>query len=254
MLSDYLGRYEEVCGIKVYPVRLLDWEEFSPLANKFLLYGYDFLWYRTQAEEDTKLFDLIVAIVSSEVLSTEDVNCKSVKDIERLFSISLRKFVKYRLNEKNNQWELLTEDGNVINRDNYDSIRDVIMRQNLIHEPLIVEDEYSQEIIDNGIKALSKGGGDFSFESMVSYVCCLKGIDAKELDDYSYYRLRCDIEMLQRVETNRAIHIYRSQGAKASTINEFKGFECKKNPYSWEALFTKYDSREDDKMAQFMSQ
>lgn len=238
MLNDYLGRYEEVGGIKIHPVKLLEWEEFSVVSNKYLLYGYDFLWYRTEADEDAKLFDLIVALVSSEVLATEDIGCQAVKDLEKLFSIVTRKFVKYRLNEANSQWEIITEDGEVINRDNYDDIRDVIMRQNIIHEPLIVEDEYSQEIIDKGIKALSGGKKDFSFESMVAYVCCFKGIDSKELDDYSYYRLRCDVEMLQRIETNRAIHIYRSQGAKANVINEFKAFECHKNPYSWEALFT----------------
>ena len=254
MLKDYLGNYDEVGGIKLYPVRLLDWEEFSPLANKFLLYGYDFLYFRTGATEETKLFDLIIAFVSGEVIQTESLECESIKDLERMFSIVLRKEMKFSLNSDSTLWGLKSEDGDFINRNNYDEIREIIMRQNLLHEPLIVEDEYSQEIIDNGIKAMSKGNGEFSFESMVSYVCCLKGIDSKELDDYSYYRLRCDVEMLQRVETNRAIHIYRSQGAKATTINEFKGFECKKNPYSWEALFTKYDSREDDKMAQFMSQ
>lgn len=254
MLKDYLGKFEEVGGIKLYPVKVLDWEEFQPLSSKFLLYGYDFLDYRLGAGEETLLFDLVVSIITNDILNGSKEQCQALKDFERMFSIILRTESKLMLDKGTGKWWLEFDNGDnkgKIDRDNYDEIRDVVMRQNLIHEPLIVEDEYSQEIIDEGIKAMSKGGSKSDLESMVAYVVNLKGIDASEMSDYSYYRLRCDVEMWQRIEMNRAIHIYRSQGAKVNTINEFKEFECHKNPFSWEALFEK--DKGDADMAKMMA-
>lgn len=252
MLKDYLGQFEVVGGIKLYPVKVLDWDEFQPLSSKFLLYGYDFLDFRLGADENTLLFDLMVSIITNDIINGSKQECRLLKDFERMFSIVLRKECHVMVDNKSGKWWVSFDDGNgVIDRDNYDEIRDVILRQNLIHEPLIVPDEYSQKIIDDGIRALSSGGRKSDLESMVAYVCNLKGIDANEMADYSYYRLRCDVEMWQRIEMNRAIHIYKSQGAKCQTINEFKEFECHKNPYSWDALFEK--DKGDGEMAKMMA-
>ena len=242
MLKDYLGRYEEVGGIKLYPVRVLDWEEFQPLSSQFLLYGYDFLDYRLGADENTLLFDLMISIITNDILNGSREQCQALKNFERMFSIVVRNKCELMLDKSGNDWWIEFEDDGEkkkINRGNYDELRDVIMRQNLIHEPLIVEDKYSQELIDKQIQTLSRGGSKSDLESMIAYVCNLKGIDANEMSDYSYYRLRCDVEMWQRIETNRAIHIYRSQGAKVNTINEFKEFDCHKNPFGWDSLFQK---------------
>lgn len=255
MLKDYLGQFEEVDGIKLYPVRVLDWEEFQPLSSKFLLYGYDFLDYRLYADEDTTLFDLMVSIISNDILNGSKEKHIVLTEFERMFSIITREECHMMVNNKKGKWWLeFVENGEkkIIDSDNFDDIRDVVMRQNLIHEPLIVEDELSQKIIDDGIRALSSGGRSSDLESMIAYVCNLKGINASEMIEYSYYRLRCDVEMWQRIETNRAIHIYRSQGAKVNTVNEFKEFECHKNPYSWDALFEK--DKGDSEMRNMMAQ
>lgn len=252
MLKDYLGQCEDVGGIKVYPVRVLDWEEFNKYSSQFLLYGYDFLEFRIKASSETKLFDLMTSIITNDILTDTNKKFKKLKDFEKMFSIILRTECVMVVEKSDGQWWLSFNDGNGrIDRNNYDEIREVVLRQNLIYEPLIVEDELSQEIIDDGIKAMSKGGAKTDLESMIAYVCNLKGINASEMSDYSYYRLRCDVEMWQRIETNRAIHIYKSQGAKCNTINEFKEFECHKNPYSWEALFEK--DKGDGEMAKMMA-
>lgn len=252
MLKDYLGRYEEVGGIKLYPVRVLEWEEFQPLSSKFLLYGYDFLDYRLGADENTLLFDLIVSIITNDILNGSKEECLALKQFEKMFSIILRTECHMMVDRVDNKWWLSFDNGNGrIDRGNYDEIRDVVMRQNLIHEPLTVEDKYSQELIDKQIEVLSMGGTKSDLESMIAYVCNLKGISASEMADYSYYRLRCDVEMWQRIEMNRAIHIYRSQGAKVNTINEFKEFECHKNPYGWDSLFKK--DKGDGEMASMLA-
>ena len=69
--------------------------------------------------------------------------------------------------DNRNRWFVEIEDAGVINQHNYDAIREVIMRQNLIFEPLIVEDEYTQKVIDKAVKVRNKSGGDFDFQSML---------------------------------------------------------------------------------------
>lgn len=253
MLRDYFGLSEEVDGIELFPVCVTEWEEFNRVSSKFLQYNYEFLFYRTDANEDAMLFDLIVAIVSNDILKTESLKCDSVKDIELLFSKVTKRNAKYKTLDNGKTWVVELDNGKVIDRDNYDAIRDVLLRQNIIYEPLIVEDELSQKIIDDGIRAMSKRGSKRELESMISYICNMSGVSSDEIQKYSYYRLQCDIEMWQRIEFNRAIHGYRSQGAKIQTINEFKEFEVHKNPYSWDALFTKHDANKEAEMQRMLS-
>lgn len=244
MIKDYLGKSEIVDGIELFPISVLDWEEFSEIGNRYLLYGYNFINYKLKPEKKMKLFDLIISIVATEVMEKQDAECMAVQKLERMFELVTRNKATLKPDSRGH-WGVEIGDVGVINQHNYDAIREVIMRQNLMFEPLLVEDAYTQKVIDKAVKVRNKSGGDFDFQSMLVYVCNRKQILPSQMKDYTYYQLRCDNEMYQRIDFNDSIHTYRAQGAKVESINTYKVLETLSNPNSWDKFFVKQDKKAD---------
>ena len=244
MIKDYLGKSEIVDGIELFPISVLDWEEFSELGNRYLLYGYNFINYKLKPEKRMKLFDLIISIIATEVMEKQDTECMAVQRLERMFELVTKNKATLKTDSRGH-WGVEIGDVGVINQHNYDAIREVIMRQNLMFEPLLVEDAYTQKVIDKAVKVCNKSGGDFDFQSMLVYVCNRKQILPSQMKDYTYYQLRCDNEMFQRIDFNDSIHPYRAQGAKVDSINTYKALETLSNPNSWDKFFVKQDKKAD---------
>lgn len=244
MIKDYLGKSEIVDGIELFPISVLDWEEFSEVGSKYLLYGYNFINYRLKPQKKMKLFELVISIIATEVLEKQDTDCKAIKNFERMFELVTKRKSTLEMDDRGH-WGVVIEDTGVVNQHNYDAIREVIMRQNLMFEPLIVEDEYTQKLIDKAVKVRNKSGGEFDFQSMLVYVCNKKQILPSQMKDYTYYQLRCDNEMFQRIDFNESIHPYRAQGAKVDNINTYKALETLSNPNAWDKFFVKADKKAD---------
>lgn len=244
MIKDYLGKSETVDGIELFPISVLEWEEFSEIAHKYLMYGYNFINYRLKPQKKIKLFELVISIIATEVIEAKDVECRAMRDFEHLFELVTKCKATLKADEQGH-WGVEIEDVGIINIHNYDAIREVIMRQNLMFEPLIVEDGYTQKLIDKAVKVRNSSGGEFDFQSMLVYVCNKKQILPSQLGDYTYYQLRCDNEMYQRMEFNDSIHVYRAQGAKVDSINAYKPLETLSNPNSWDKFFVKADKKAD---------
>ena len=244
MIKDYLGKSEIVDGIELFPISVLDWEEFSELGNRYLLYGYNFINYKLKPEKKMKLFDLIISIIATEVMEKQDTECMAVQRLERMFELVTKNKATLKTDSRGH-WGVEIGDIGVINQHNYDAIREVIMRQNLMFEPLLVEDAYTQKVIDKAVKVRNKSGGDFDFQSMLVYVCNRKQILPSQMKNYTYYQLRCDNEMFQRIDFNDSIHPYRAQGAKVDSINTYKALETLSNPNSWDKFFVKQDKKAD---------
>lgn len=244
MIKDYLGKSEVVDGIELFPISVLDWEEFNTVGGKFLLYGYNFINYRLKPKKKMKLFDLVISLVASAIVEENDIEGQAIKDLERLFELVTKRPATLKMN-KQGYWFVEIEETGVINQHNYDAIREVIMRQNLMFEPLIVEDEYTQKVIDKAVKTRNRSGGEFDFHSMLVYVCNKKQILPSQMGDYTYYQLRCDNEMFQRIDFNESIHPYRAQGAKVDSLNVYKGLETLSNPNAWDKFFVKADKKAD---------
>lgn len=253
MLKDYLGMSDEVKGVKLFPVKVLQWEEFLEVAQLFLPHGYDFLKHRLKASPEVKLFDFLIAIIMDEIITSNNGSHSLLLDFQKLLEIITRQKVTGQVNLKTCDLWFELEDGTRIDRDNYDEIRQVVMRQNLIFEPIIAPDEYSQKLIDNAIAVLSKKGTPSDLEAMICAVCNCKGVSASEMENYTYYQLRADFEMSQRLDYSRAIHVYRSQGATIDPPNIAEELSIHENPYGRERLFKRSDRKDDERLQSMMN-
>lgn len=242
-----LNRVKTYCGEPteveragyIYPVRLLEWEVFLPLANKFLMTSDLFLRRRLSLSENIKLFDFITI---NAVISSED-GYSGLKEMEHLFSIVFRTEVKVGMRGKVSEQEIyfVVDKKGIIDRDNYDEVRKTIMEQNLMFDPVVAKNEKSQKIIDRAITKLHENKNPMDMEAMVVAVSTFKKINISEI---TYYQLRADYEMFSKIEQNRAIPIYRANGAKFDLINLTDEMDIHKNPYGMDVLFRKRDDNQ----------
>ena len=242
-IKTYCGKPLEVprAGF-LYPVKLLEWDVFTTLAGKYLMTSDEFLRKRLGLGEEVKLFDFITlqAILSSKT------GYENLHEMEQLFSIVFRTEVKVGLRGRANKKEVyFTVDGKgIIDRNNYDEVRSIIMEQNLFFDPIVAKTAKSQEIIDKGIERLRDGVPPVDIEAMIVVVSLRKNID---IDELTYYQLRADYEIITKIESNRAIPLYRVNGADIELYNLTEELSIHKNPYGADVLFRK---RNDNDMLQ----
>ena len=239
-------------SVSPLPVRLDDWDKFVGIGNMYLKICNDLLRKRLKLDESILLFDYIetLLIQSSTNLESEDPSENKVKEFGDMLSYCFRLPVEGLVQKKKGQLHLVYRingnDKDLITRDNYEEIRELIMEQNLIFEPIIAPNQKSQDLIDKAIKRLSNSGSNVetNIESMLVLVSRHRDIDD---DSYTYYRLRADYEMELRLEQSRAIPTYRAVGADIPPIELGEVLSMHQDQYSKDKLFKRNDRAKDAK-------
>lgn len=266
-LNNYLMLPEEIEGIgKVYPIRLKDWDKFSKLGGLIFSNGIQNIKNLYKFEGDysldfyvgkgtpmfvfKKTYDNLMSNI--DILNTIEKNIiennikelkKSIKleytieDVEELFGLILRNNVKYEYVETEDNVEYLfkIEDSNYsINKYNFEDLRKVVMKQNLMYEPLTSPDELTNMILQQSVEKMinkNKEKGR-SFENIVAMVSLEKGLKDSEVLEYTYYRIMKDYYMIERKHKNIYNAIFMSQGAKKCKIESFdEDIDMYYNPY-----------------------
>lgn len=131
-----------------------------------------------------------------------------------------------------------------IDRDNFYEYRDVIMQQNIMHEPRVAPNLRSQEEIDKALKQRFSDS-ETSLESMVA-------IADIGFEDITYYRLYVEFtSKIRKLDYIGAV-IYRANGCKMEGDKEIpipnlsEPFSFKNNPYNnllTKAKYSKLDKQ-----------
>jgi hypothetical protein len=126
-----------------------------------------------------------------------------------------------------------------IDRDNFYEFRQIVMEQNLLHEPLVAPDEQSQKMIDREITRRTNDN-ESDLEAIISFVCVNSHAD---VSNYTYYRLMADYITILRTMNYQFTTIYRANGCKAKDDKEIEypditeHLSIKDNPYSQESIY-----------------
>ena len=249
----YMG-FDVPCGglsVSPKPVRLMDWEKFIPVAYEMLRLNNELLRKRLKLDESILLYDYVLEymIKMSEERFGQEGSFALVL-ISSVFSLCYRLPVEPMLQKKDGDVNLVFKigdnDEDLITRDNYEEIRAMIMEQNLIFEPIIAPNKKSQDIIDKAIERKRSSGSNVetNLESMIILVSKSRPIT----EDYTYYQLQADYEMVLRLEQSRAIPTYRAVGADIDPIELGAMLSIHEDPYSFEKMFRKNDRSKDAEM------
>lgn len=249
----YMG-FDVPCGglsVSPKPVRLMDWEKFIPVAYEMLRLNNELLRKRLKLDESVLLYDYVLdyMIKMSEERFGQEGSFALVL-ISSVFSLCYRLPVEPMLQKKDGDVNLVFKigdnDEDLITRDNYEEIRAMIMEQNLIFEPIVAPNKKSQDIIDKAIER--KRGSGSNVETNIESMIILVSKSRPVTEDYTYYQLQADYEMVLRLEQSRAIPTYRAVGADIDPIELGAILSIHEDPYSFEKMFRKNDRSKDAEM------
>ena len=254
--ENYWKHYQNVkipvkgLSVSPLPVRLADWDKFAPIGGMYLNVCEDLLRKRLKLDESITLLDYIgmCLINDSEDLTSDDPEKNKIIEFSNMLSYAFRLPVEGMVEKKNGELRLVFRiNGNnkdLITRENYAEVRELIMEQNLFYDPIIAPNAKSQELIDKAIARMAKSSSDIetNIESMLVLVSRHRDINS---DDYTYYKLRADYEMELRLEQSRAIPTYRAVGADIPPIELGEVLGMHTNPYSKDKLFKRNDRSKD---------
>lgn len=249
----YMG-FDVPCGglsVSPKPVRLMDWEKFIPVAYEMLRLNNELLRKRLKLDESVLLYDYVIdyMIKMSEERFGQEGSFALVL-ISSVFSLCYRLPVEPMLQKKDGEVNLVFKigdnDEDLITRDNYEEIRVMIMEQNLIFEPIVAPNKKSQDIIDKAIER--KRGSGSNVETNLESMIILVSKSRPVTEDYTYYQLQADYEMVLRLEQSRAIPTYRAVGADIDPIELGAILSIHEDPYSFEKMFKKNDRSKDADM------
>ena len=219
-----------------YPVRLIDWDEYSDIAYQLLSISETFLTRRLKLDlEKISLFDYVLVLCIEHNL---------VKDLEKMFSMAFREEIKGIILQQGESQEVrfvfASDNDFYIDKHNYVAVREILMAQSFYFDPVVGENERSQKLIDSAIRRKMRAGGrDSNMESLVALVRLqVPGIDWNE---YTYYQLKIDYYTIVRLETYRSIHVYKVMGSDAKVPDFAAILEAHSNPLGIDTLFKKSD-------------
>lgn len=239
-----LGMPECVDGIgEVFPVELQYYDDFMNVAN-ILCISYDHFFdlmndeqqkqavadiFKTD-KDNLKLFDLIKFISFQ-----TDEGISIFKNLENVFSIVLRQTVKLDTTSLN----FTIEDSGQIDRNNYDDLRKIIMKQNLLFEPKVYKNKITREWAEKALKTRAKNSIDSTIEDMITTIAAMNDKTYKQLRTYTIYQLKAEFNRTMKIKTYEAYLAYRCAGAEDIPNDHFAdNIDMFINPTDIHSLFT----------------
>ena len=219
-----------------YPIRLVDWDEYSDIAYQLLSISETFLTRRLKLNLDViSLFDYVLLICIEQNL---------VKDMEKMLSMAFREEIKGVVLTSSESQEVrfvfASDNDFYIDKHNYVAVREILMAQSFYFDPIVGEDERSQKLIDKAIRKKLRGNNrESNMESLVALV--RSQIPNIDWNTYTYYQLKIDYYTIIRVETFRSIHVYKVMGSDAPVPDFAEILDAHSNPLGQDVLFKKND-------------
>lgn len=231
-INDILGKPRLINELEVYPVLMRDYEYFMDCAN-VITYTYDHFNLEEISKawmmevEEIKLLDLI-ALVSMQTDSYE----QTFGSLAKMFSVVLRQPVEHGIIDK--QIYFHHEGESLIDRDNYDEVREAVMYQNLIFTPKVFKNKVAQFWADKAVKARAKNSANINLEAYITTISVMLGKSYEELESYSYYQIRATFDRICKLKNFDATAImFANPYAKDIKQEHFaESIEMHNDPYT----------------------
>lgn len=211
---------------EIFPIKMKHYDEFMNSTN-ILCLSYDHFNVDEIKKDfglaEVTLFELIILAASQSADSEE-----SFFNLANIFSFATRKNIKF-IDE---DVSFVTDDGMYINKFNYEKVREIIMKQNLLFTPKVYKNKKLQEWANKVIQARAKNGIDSTIEDMISTIAVISCKDYETLEEYSIYQVKQEFNRVIKVEAYRSALAYKVAGAEKVDLEHYvENIDMFKNPY-----------------------
>lgn len=215
------GKPDFVEGVgDIYPVKIKDYDDFNEVSYLLNISKEHF------TVSDLPLLKLIIFYASSGGFDLESM----VKDYEKLFSIVLRKKVIFTI-KVNGDFKFVIDEFQNINCDNYDEVREIIMKQNLIFAPKVYKNKLVQQWAEKALQAKMKNAPKITMEDMLSTISNHSGKSYEELDEATIYQVYTDFYRIRKDKNYETAIIAKSLGADMPIEDYAESLDLFKSPY-----------------------
>ncbi|NLD45796.1 MAG: hypothetical protein GX660_01160 [Clostridiaceae bacterium] len=185
--KNILGIPEVVEGVgNIYPVLVKDYDEFMRYSSLLVYASHEQL----DIEPSISILDLLVQNVAA--------NSRVIDGFFHLFKLVLRKDVSFDVEDGECVFRI--DSNHAINRTNFDMLRQVIMKQNLLYEPKKYKNKLVQEYAELTIENRMKNSPKISIESILTTVSVYKGMTYDSLANQTIYQLTADFKRICRMK------------------------------------------------------
>ena len=214
----------EVGGIKtesfyIYPVQMSDYDEFQEYSE-ILYISKD---YFNNADKP-----LLVLLFTSRIdlgLTIEnfiDVFCK-------LFSIVTKKEVTF--SSVSYKEGFMVDNEIIINPNNYEIVREIIMKQNVMFERKVFKSKIVQDWAMKVLESKMKGHAKIGIEEMLTTVSTRTGKHYWDLEKYSIYQIYSEFYRIRKGKEYDFSMMAACQGAEIDSIDFAEDLDLYKSPY-----------------------
>lgn len=218
---DYIEGIDKKNPIIIYPVRLKDYDKFIEVSHLLYISKNHF------EETEYPLLVLVFMCMKQLNLTQEEL----VKKLEDTFSIVTRKEVKFVSDEKTKIEGFIVDNKNIITTQNYEQIREIIMKQNLMFEQKVYKNKLVQEWANKVLESRAKNSSKISIEDIITTVSVYKGKDYNELIDYTIYQIYADFYRIRKMKKYDTDTLFATVAEKV-TIEDFaEEINMFKSPY-----------------------
>lgn len=201
---------------EIYPIVVDDYDTFSECSTVLQIRKEHFI----DEVRDMKLLDLIVF-----GMRETDVCMR----LEQLLTLAFRNPVSFA--QQGDLYAFILDDDHIITGENFDQIRETIMKQNLIFEQKIYKTKLMQEWADKVLQARMKNSIKMEFEDMLSTVSVFTGKHYWDLAKYTIYQLRSDFNRINKFK-NFDTGVMAAVNGSDKKIEHFsESLDLNKSPY-----------------------
>lgn len=217
---------EMIDGMPLYPVQMKYYDKFMNVANVLTVSydNFDMDAIKEKLNGDTiKLLDLLLLnYINSDQLEIV------VELFEKLFGFVCKQKVQY--DEKFMAFFIEGTDL-AIDRDNYDEIREVILRQNLIFAPKVYKNKIMQEWAELALQARAQSALKFTTEDMITTIVANNGMDINILANYTIYQIKAIFQRVLKLKNYEATVLFKTVDGKIPIDHFAEEIDMFRNPY-----------------------
>lgn len=198
---------------KIYPTKVCEYKTFQKY-NKYILYSKKHFNLPDNYEDSLLkclIFCNIALLQNNKNFKMEDMSQADIifRELEEFFSLICREELKF--NFINNTYSFVNKDGVIIiDENNFDTVRLVLLKLNMAFEPKIYVSEIERKWEEKAMIARSKKSKKFDFADIITIVSCNTQKSYKDISEENTIQLYSDYFRCINGENSRATTLFQS--------------------------------------------
>lgn len=222
---------------EIYPVKIIQHDEFTKYAN-LLMFSRKYLELKDN-----------ISLLSGVILTNAYSKCKDVNDFMELSlniltslddmcklieMVTHKKIIYIKENDIKYIFKDVEGEHVLINDDNFDIFREVILKMNLLKEPKVFEDKLTQKWYQKALLGKQKNAPKITFDDIILTVSQDMKIAIKDMEDLNIFQLYSHYYRTTHVWAYETVSKFRCVGSVKSDIQYADGII--ENMYKEESL------------------